>query len=135
MEEYHFTLTNSAAEIEPLQKELEFTLKADEVRLLFIYAINVALGEWLANVVRHAYSGGTHQIEVQCVVSEEDIRLRVTDDGREFDPTLHPAAARAPGSDVSAPRGLHLIRHLMDDVRHECVSGRNILVMTKYLKN
>ena len=137
MEEYNFTLTNDAAQIEPLQKDLEFTLKASGVRLHFIYALNVALGEWLENIIRHAYpGGGAHQIQVRCLVSEEDILLRVTDDGREFDPIRLPDPDASPaGADVSAARGLHLIRHLMDAVRHERVNGQNVLVMTKLLRN
>ena len=137
MEEYNFTLTNDAAQIEPLQKDLEFTLKASGVRLHFIYALNIALGEWLENIIQHAHpGGGAHQIQVQCVVSEDDIRLRVTDDGREFDPIRLPDPDASPsGPDVSAARGLHLIRHLMDAVRHERVNGQNVLVMTKLLRN
>jgi hypothetical protein len=47
VEEHSFTLKNNASEIERVQKELEATLKAGGIRLHLIYALNIALGEWL----------------------------------------------------------------------------------------
>jgi serine/threonine-protein kinase RsbW len=135
MEEYDFSLTNNATAIEPLQKELQTTLQAGGLRLHFISALNVALGEWLENVIQYAYpDGGTHRIEVQCRLSETELIVRVIDDGREFDPAHFPdTSARASGENVFAARGLHLIRNLMDHVGHERVNGRNVLVLTKRL--
>ena len=135
MEEYNFGLTNNAAAIEPLQKELQTTLQAGGLRLHFISALNVALGEWLENIIQYAYpDGGTHRIEVQCRVSELDLIVRVSDDGREFDPSHFPdTSARASDENVFAARGLHLIRNLMDHVSHERVNGHNVLVLTKHL--
>ena len=135
MEEYNFTLKNNVAEIEPLQGEITATLQAGGVRLHFIYALNLALGEWLENVIQYAFSDdGPHEIQVQFLVSEIDVRLRITDDGREFDPDLNrPARLSPPDGSVFASRGLHLIRSLMDEANHERSDGRNVLLMTKHL--
>jgi anti-sigma regulatory factor (Ser/Thr protein kinase) len=137
MEEYSFTLKNNAAEIEPVQKELEAVLKASGVRLHFVYALNIALGEWLENVIQYAYSDHeAHQIQVQCLVSNSDLRLRITDDGREFDPGFNRAASSTPPeSSAFASRGLHVIRSLMDEGIHERRNGQNVLLLTKRMSS
>ncbi len=133
MEEYQFTVRNDLAGIEPAQADLEAALKAGGIRLHVIYALNMAMGEWLENVIRHAWpAGGTHTIDVLCQVFDDEIRLRITDDGREFDPTRATAsAASAASATDDSPRGLHLIRNLMSELRHERVNGRNIFTMTR----
>jgi serine/threonine-protein kinase RsbW len=132
MEEYQFTVGNDLAQIEPAQADLEAALKTSGIRLHVIYALNMALGEWLENVIRHAWpGGGAHSIDVVCQVLEDEIRLRVTDDGCEFDPTR--ATASAAASAENAPRGLHLIRSLMSELRHERANGRNVFTMTRLL--
>lgn len=136
MEDYSFILTNDAARIEPLQKDLEAVLKADDVRPRVIYPVIVALGEWLENVIQYAYpNGAVHQISVQCTIDDTEILVRVTDDGKEFDPGQFPALDTTVSTPQSsaAGRGIHLIRHLMNRVEHQRRDGKNILVMTKHL--
>ena len=133
MDEYDFTLKNHAAEIEPLQNSIATTLQADGVRLHYIYTLNLALGEWLENVIQYAFSDdATHDIQVQCLVSELELRVRITDEGRAFDPGFKGAAHPAPpDTSAFASRGLHLIRSLLDEVTYERRDGRNVVVMTK----
>jgi anti-sigma regulatory factor (Ser/Thr protein kinase) len=135
MAEYSFTLKNNASEIERVQKELEATLKADGLRLHLIYALNIALGEWLENIIQYGYGDhDAHEIQVECLMSESDLRLRITDDGRAFDPGSHRVASAAPPEQtVFVSRGLHLIRSLMDEQTYERRNGQNVLLLTKRL--
>ena len=134
MEEYNFTLTNDPAGLERLQSQIQALLQASGVRLSVISAINVAMGEWLENIIQYAYEdGGTHEIGVRCTVGPPEIRVQVIDDGRPFNPCDYPAleVKEASSQGAYAGRGIHLIRHLMDEVRHERKDGKNILVLTK----
>ena len=134
MEEYEFSIANDGVQIEPLQEELQRTLQATDVRLKTIYSLNVALGECLENIIQHAYQDSDrHAIEVHCAVSDSEIELRVSDDGRPFDLTQFPMLdTTVPGSDrVFTGQGIHLIRKLMDAITYERRDARNILTMRK----
>jgi serine/threonine-protein kinase RsbW len=134
MAEHSFALKNNASEIERVQKELEAALKAGGIRLHFIYALNIALGEWLENVIQYAYSDNeTHEIQVQCLVSDSSLRVRIADDGRAFDPGFHRATSSTPEPSAFASRGLHLIRSLTDEQTYERRNGQNVLLLTKRL--
>ena len=128
------TLTNDSAQVENVQRKLEAILQASGVRPKIVMAFNVALGECLENIIQHAYDdGATHPISVQCIVAPAEIVLRVTDDGRPFDPCTHPVMATTPnpGQQILRGRGIHLIRHLVDRLSYERADGKNILTMAK----
>jgi anti-sigma regulatory factor (Ser/Thr protein kinase) len=134
MESYTFDLTGDGTEIEPLQHELQDVLRASGVRLKNVYAINLALGEWLENVIQHAFSNnGDNRIRVECIVSPTDVRLNVRDNGKPFDPTQFPAE-QPKSADIFAPRGLNLIHKLMDTVSYQRADGWNVTEFTKQVR-
>jgi anti-sigma regulatory factor (Ser/Thr protein kinase) len=98
------------------------------------HAIDLALEEWLTNVVSYAYADqAEHWITVRLECSAGEARMTVEDDGREFDPldrppvdTTEPLETRGIGG-----LGIHMIRKLMDRVEYRRAGGRNILTMTK----
>lgn len=133
METYTFELTDDGAKIEPLQRELQEVLRASGMRLKDVYAINLALGEWLENVIQHAFTdAGEHRIRIECNVAPGEALLRVRDNGRPFDPTQFPAEP-GPSSGIFAPRGLNLIRKLMDAVSHRRDDGWNVTEFRKQI--
>jgi serine/threonine-protein kinase RsbW len=138
MTNHTFELTSEPANIEPLQQELQTILQALDMRPKLIYAVNLALGEWLENVIHHAYpEGGEHPIQVQCAVSECEAAITVRDSGRPFNPLEFPlldTALATPGR-LSAGQGIHLIRKLMDEVTYERREERNVLTMRKSFEN
>lgn len=81
-----------------------------------LFDIKVALGEALANAIRHGSSpSGEDQIRVDVVAYDDRIILEVMDSGRGFD-------GRHPGSDdLYAPdgRGIMFMRALMDQVEYD----------------
>lgn len=136
MEEYHFNLTNNSAELEELQRQLQSVLQATGIRLSIISAINVALGEWLENIIQYAYAdGGTHRISVDCRIGAAEIVLQITDDGRPFDPCSYPALELRPVSSQTAQtgRGIHLIRHLVERLEYRRQGTNNVVSLSKVL--
>ena len=135
MEEHEFSLTNDPAGLERIQRLLQAVLQDSGVRLKFISAINLALGEWIENIIQHAYAdGASHSIRVFCRLGPGEIVVRVIDDGRAFNPSEFPAldpATTAGG--VYAGRGIHLIRNLMDRVEHERKGHENQITLTKFI--
>jgi len=135
MEEYDFELTNNPAELEDLQRQLQSMLQASGLRFSFVSSLNVALGEWLENVIQYAYSdGASHRIAVHCQVGPAEIVVRVTDDGRPFNPCDYPALDAAALKQATQGRGIHLIRHLADRMDYQRQGANNVVTLTKHLK-
>jgi serine/threonine-protein kinase RsbW len=131
MESYTFELSNDGRKIEPLQQQLQEVLVGGGVRLKSVYAINLALGEWLENVIQYAFAdAGDHQIRVECSLSASDLTMRVRDNGKAFDPTQFPGEAPEAG-DIFAPRGIGLMRKLMDTVSYQREGTWNVLELRK----
>ena len=100
--------------------------------------IRLAVEEAVVNVMEYAYPIGEEgEIEVCMTADGECLTVVVTDAGTPFDPTLKE------GVDISLSAeerqigglGIHLLRALMDDVHYEYLNGRNILTLTKRLKD
>lgn len=92
-------------------------------------AVELALVEACANVVRHAYGedGGTVEMRVAlapgCLV-----RFQVVDWGQPFDP---PERWGLPDEHSTSGRGLFLIHTLMDRVHYGRLGGANVLTLEK----
>jgi len=98
------------------------------------WPVQLALNEWLTNIVEHAYRDRrTGVIDVSYLLTDGALSVTVIDDGPEFDPlslpppdTDEPIENRQPGG-----LGVHFIRQLMDSVEYSRTEGRNTLVFSK----
>ncbi len=101
--------------------------------------LNLALEEWVANVISYAYPKGMRgHVEVTADVSDNVLTLVIKDHGAAFDPTQHAEVDIDASLDERAIGGLgiHLVRTIMDTVEYQRTSdGYNRLVLTKELKN
>jgi serine/threonine-protein kinase RsbW len=96
--------------------------------------VNLALEEAITNIVFYAYDDADdHEITVRISLALGMLTAELVDDGRAFDPLkvappdlASPLEERAVGG-----LGVHLIRHLMDDIHYRRAGGRNHLVFTK----
>ena len=99
--------------------------------------LNLALEEWVANVINYAYPKGMRgHVEVTADVSSNVMTLVIKDHGASFDPTLHAEIDIDAGLDNRniGGLGIHLVRTIMDTVSYErTVDGYNRLTMKKEL--
>ena len=97
--------------------------------------LNLALEEWVANVISYAYPKGMQgHVEVTADVADEVLTLVIKDYGAPFDPTQHAEVDTDAELDERAIGGLgiHLVRSIMDTVSYErTADGYNRLVLTK----
>ena len=97
-----------------------------------IFAIELAMGEALSNIIRHAYDGEAgHEIHLALTIDETKFGLTIIDSGRKFDPAIHPP----PKLDV--PReggyGIYLIKKVMDEVTYDTSTPKGTqLDLVKY---
>lgn len=83
-----------------------------------VSAVELALTEALANVVKHAYGGDEDQeIRLCLVIDDEKLSLTIRDFGRRFDP----ASYSPPDLNVPAEGGygVYLMHQLMDEVTYD----------------
>jgi anti-sigma regulatory factor (Ser/Thr protein kinase) len=101
----------------------------DEVRR----SMSAALDELLTNTIWYGATGGETEVTVEGELSADRLMITVSDAGQPFDPF----AQAPPDTTLSVDDrpvgglGIHLVRHLMDDVSYERRSGRNVVVLTK----
>ena len=99
--------------------------------------LNLAVEEWVANVINYAYPKGTRgHVELTARVVEHVLTLVVKDHGVPFDPTQQADV------DVDADLddrqigglGIHLVKSIMDTMEYERTSdGYNVLTLKKRL--
>ena len=99
--------------------------------------LNLALEEWVANVINYAYPKGMRgHVEVTADVSDDVLTLVIKDHGVAFDPTQHAE------TDIDAELedrpigglGIHLVRTIMDIVEYQrTADGYNRITLTKAL--
>jgi anti-sigma regulatory factor (Ser/Thr protein kinase) len=100
-----------------------------------IYSIQLAADEASSNVIEHAYAGVGHgKIEIDCSISEAELKIIMRDHGKSFDPSTVPEPNIK--ADLSERKigglGMYLMRKLMDEVSYESSADTgNVLTMIK----
>lgn len=99
-----------------------------------VYAMRLALEELGTNVIKYGLEEPDgHEIEVEVWEDAGGWVMRVTDDGRPF----NPLEAATPRTDAGLEErevgglGLHLVRRMFDETNYERTEGKNRLVMRK----
>jgi anti-anti-sigma factor len=96
--------------------------------------IRVVCDEVLTNIIAHGFQDeAEHEITVNIKMAEKQVVLTISDDGVPFDPLA------APSPDTDRPLqertvgglGIHLVRHLVDQMTYERRGGRNVLTLVK----
>ena len=127
-------LRNDLAETRHLGAWVEAFSRQAQLSPAVQAALDHALVEWVTNVISYAFeAAGEHEVILRFRATENEARIEVEDDGREFDPRTVPPV------DVTAPLeargigglGIHMIRQLMDEVEYRREPARNILTLIK----
>ena len=93
------------------------------VEASIVHAVDLALEELLTNTIRHGYPrghAGQGSIRLQLAVADDEVRVRIQDDGAAFDPTAAPLPE--PPSSLASARvggqGIRLVRSAIRDMRY-----------------
>ncbi|HUQ44904.1 MAG TPA: ATP-binding protein [Candidatus Limnocylindria bacterium] len=100
-----------------------------------------AVDEVACNVMLHGYGGkpGEVEIEIEALVEEQQLEVRILDRAPVFDPTAAPAVdtslppvSKRPGT---MGVGIHLARTMTDEVRHDVrPGGGNALTLVRSIE-
>ena len=94
------------------------------------YTINLALGEAMTNIIRHAYEGRNDRtFQLVCLRLPDGLEFLLLDQGRGADPTKF--QSKPLGELREGGFGTHIIAQVMDEVRYERREGTNWLRLVK----
>lgn len=134
----HITLKNNIEEIARMTDFIEDICEQKDLDAAARFNIRLALEEAVTNVIMYAFpEGETHEFDITVQESENSITFRITDNGKEFDPTSLPE----PDTTLPAEErplgglGIFLIRRVMDKVEYSRVDGINVLTLVKNITN
>lgn len=129
-------LLNRQEELDHLNSFLQQVSNTWQIPEGIILPINLALEEVFTNIIKYGYQDEfEHDIEVVIERFDDSLRIRVTDDGKPFDPLNTPS----PDTSVQANErevgglGILLIRQMMDVVDYNRSDKYNVLTMEKKL--
>ena len=130
-------LINEISQLSAITDFVENLVEEWELSPGLAMSLNLVLEEAFTNVVFYAYNDEKqHVIDLNFSKNGDQLKIVLTDDGSEYDPTQKPD----PDFDVPIEKrnvgglGIFLIKKIMDTVEYQRKDNKNYLVMTKTLK-
>src|SRR5688572_11666473 len=127
-------LKNDLKEMGRLLDEVEAWGAEHDLARKVIFDLNLVLDEIFTNIVHYGYEdGGEHEVLIDVTMEGGEVRVRVEDDAREFNPL------ERPDPDLGVPLeerkvgglGIYLVRQLMDEVEYVREGGKNVLSLRR----
>ncbi len=136
--EYSFELKNNLSELDNLCQNLEEFGNKVGLSKKLIFEINLALDELFTNIISYGFKDDNeHIIKVTVTPQNEELCLRIEDDGVPFNPIDFetPDVACSVENCKIGGLGIHIMRKLMDDICYQRCEDKNILTLKKNLSS
>lgn len=132
--ELFITVKNDISEIVRLSEVVEQFGEIHNLSLKIIFDLNLALEEFLTNVIKYSYGDNQeHLININISLIEDEIIIVIEDDGNSFNPLeiSEPDIKKPPEKRKIGGLGIHLIRNLFDQLKYERKNNKNIVSFVK----
>ena len=96
--------------------------------------LNLVMEEMVSNIIFYAYPEGTEgTIELAAESDGKELTFLLSDQGREFDPTLKqdPDLDINPAERNIGGMGIYIVKNIMDEVTYQRLKDKNLLRMKK----
>ena len=96
--------------------------------------LNLVMEEVVSNVIFYAYPEGVDaEIELIAKSDGKELTFVLSDQGREFDPTMKDDADPnvKPAEREIGGMGIFIVKNIMNKVTYQRLEGKNLLTMTK----
>jgi serine/threonine-protein kinase RsbW len=130
-------LRNDLSELATVSRNLEEFATSLGLSQRTLFQLNLVIDELVTNIINYAYrDDAEHRITVIIRFEEASLVVRVEDDGVPFNPVLSevPDCSCPVERRVVGKLGIHLARQFADDLVYERCGDRNILTITKHVK-
>lgn len=127
------TLRSELQELERLSEAVNALGEARTLPTRLVYQLDLALEELISNIMNH---GSARLLQVDVTLAERELRVRVQDDGAEF----NPFELATPDLDLDVDDreigglGVHLVRTMFEHHEYARVGGRNFVTLRKQLE-
>ena len=134
-ERLRFRINNNFEELKILNRSVRTFLGTINISSKTIYKVNLILEEMITNIIKYGYDDNNqHEIEVNINITVEHIRLRIIDDGNEFDSAMSPN----PDTDIPLEKmrigglGIFLVKNISNNIKYKRHKKKNILRIKIY---
>ncbi len=130
-------LKNQVGELERVAQFIEEISEELGLSMELQMNLNLVMEEMVSNVIFYAYPEGT-DAEIELMVEDDgkELTFVLSDQGREFDPTLKEDA----DIDVNpidreiGGMGILIVKNIMNQVTYQRLEGKNLLTMKKEIQ-
>jgi serine/threonine-protein kinase RsbW len=127
-------IPSDTAEARRIQEDVEQLLQARKASEQEIFSVRLALEEALVNAIKHGNEmDRSKRVFVSYRLHGDRLEVRITDEGRGFDPSDVPDPTAIENLERPCGRGLMLMRHYMTEVNYN--ESGNSVSMAKVFRN
>lgn len=134
----NLTFKNDLEDLKRLHRAVHQFAKSVVLPDKAVFEVDLALDELFTNIVNCAFRDAeTHQIAVDFIFENNELMIRIKDDGVPFNPdtvkkpdTVCPLEQRKIGG-----LGLHLVKKLMDEMQYRREEKHNIIILKKKIRS
>jgi serine/threonine-protein kinase RsbW len=120
------SIRNQIAELKDLSAAVREFLEGHRVPYRPAYAVNLSIDELVTNVIRYAYvDDDPHQIDLELVIADGQVVLRIVDDGRPFDPRTGPELDQHAEQRELGGLGIVLVLDMVDRLNYRRADEKN----------
>lgn len=99
-----------------------------------VFHVHLVLDELASNIINHGYGESGHAFQITIQSRPESLTIEVVDEARPFDPfqdAPHPTVEASVEARPIGGLGVHLVKHLMDEMKYKHENGKNCLTLVK----
>ena len=131
-----FKLKNALTELDSLFEHIERFGRTAGLPKKQIFQINLALDELFTNIVSYGFpDSNSHWINFRLHLENNEVVIRIEDNGIPFDPVAAPTAGSTPPLEKCkiGGLGLHIVKKMMDEIAYERRGDKNITLTQAFI--
>lgn len=137
MNKKHLSIRNKVDELPLITNAIEELAGEWSLSSRVVMNLNLVLEEIVSNIIFYGFGDeGEHDIKIDFLKEEHEIRLVIYDDGEEFnilDTNSFEDQEKAAEEREIGGLGIHFVKTLIDHIEYERKDGMNILTLHKNL--
>ena len=131
------TIKNEVNELENVARFVEEIGEELGLGMELQMNLNLVMEEMVSNIIFYAYPEGTQaSIELMAESDGKELTFVLSDQGREFDPTVMDEADidTNPADRELGGMGIFIVKNIMNQVTYQRLEGKNLLTMKKEIE-